>query len=183
MCYLFPNMKKLLCLLFLSPTLFFSQSSKKYPCLLWKITGNSLKKPSYLYGTMHVSNRVAYYLSEQFFEALKSVDVVGLETNPGEWLENMENTGELDQMNQFRGEDYTKNFYKSAFSTSFPDKRLLQGVLGYDPDIIDGLLYRQSRTRENFEENTYIDLFIFQSASKLNKQVISLENFSQSHGF
>jgi hypothetical protein len=42
---------------------------------------------------MHVSSRVAYHLSEQFFDALKSVDVVGLETNPGDWLVNMEKTG------------------------------------------------------------------------------------------
>jgi uncharacterized protein YbaP (TraB family) len=174
-------MKKLVfCLIALFPSLIFAQSSKKYPALLWKISGNGLKKPSYLYGTMHVSNRVAYYLSEQFFEALKSVDVVGLETNPGEWLENMEKTGELVQMNQFSGVDYSRDFYRSAFSVSFPDKKLLQGVLSYDPDIIDGLLYRQNRSRENFEENTYIDLFIFQSASKLNKRVISLENFAQS---
>ncbi|HEY4194112.1 MAG TPA: TraB/GumN family protein, partial [Mucilaginibacter sp.] len=95
-------MKRLTFLLFLLPFLCSSQSSKKYPALLWKISGNGLKKPSYLYGTMHVSNRVAYYLSEQFFDALKSVDVVGLETNPGEWLENMENTGELEELSQIR---------------------------------------------------------------------------------
>src|SRR6218665_2688141 len=108
------HMKKLVfCLLALFPALIFCQSSKKYPALLWKISGNGLKKPSYLYGTMHVSNRVAYYLSEQFFEALKNVDVVGLETNPGEWLENMEKTGELVQMNQFSGVDYSRDFYRS----------------------------------------------------------------------
>jgi uncharacterized protein YbaP (TraB family) len=174
-------MKQLFCLIILCPLLFFSQSQKKYSGLLWKISGNGLKKPSYLYGTMHVSNRVAYYLSEQFFDALKSVDVVGLETNPGEWLENMEQTGELDQLSQFKSSEYYgRDFYKSTFAVSFPEKRMLQGILSYDPDIIDGLLYRQNRAKENFEENTYIDLFIFQSASKLNKQVISLENFTQS---
>jgi uncharacterized protein YbaP (TraB family) len=174
-------MKKLFWLILFLPVLIFSQSTKKYPSLLWKISGNGLKKPSYLYGTMHVSNRVAYYLSEQFFTALKSVDVVGLETNPGEWLRNMEETGELNQLNQFRGpEYYSKDFYRSAFAVSFPEKKMLQGILGYDPDIIDGLLYRQNRSKENFEENTYIDLFIFQTASKLNKQLISLEDFAQS---
>jgi len=174
-------MKKLFVLIIFLPLLVFSQSSKKYPSLLWKISGNGLKKPSYLYGTMHVSNRVAYYLSEQFFDALKSVDVVGLETNPGEWLSNMEQTGELNQLSQFRGSEYySKDFYRSAFSVSFPEKKMLQGILGYDPDIIDGLLYRQNRTKENFEENTYIDLFIFQTASKLNKELISLEDFAQS---
>src|SRR6478735_8647512 len=89
-------MKKLLIPFIFLPFLLFSQSTARYPSLLWKISGNGLKKPSYLYGTMHVSNRVAYYLSEQFFDALKSVDVVGLETNPGEWLESMEKTGELE---------------------------------------------------------------------------------------
>src|SRR6478735_3413552 len=109
-------MKRLLFLLLLIPLVSFSQTSKKYPTLLWKITGKGLKKPSYLYGTMHVSNRVAFYLSEQFFDALKNVDVVGLETNPGEWLESMEKTGELDEIstmnysNPYRGE-----FYKNAF--------------------------------------------------------------------
>lgn len=129
---------------------------------------------------MHVSNRVAYHLSEQFFEALKSVDVVGLETNPGEWLQNMEKTGELNQINQFSNPyAYNQSFYKSTFSLTPPDKRLLQGILSYDPDIINGLLYRHNRSKENFEESTYIDLFIYQSASKLNKQVISLEDFVQ----
>jgi uncharacterized protein YbaP (TraB family) len=174
-------MKRLILLFFLLPVLIFSQSQNKYPALLWKISGNGLKKPSYLYGTMHVSNRVAYYLSEQFFDALKNVDVVGLETNPGEWLQNMEKTGELEQMSRLRAVDYSSgNFYKNAFTASFPEKRMLQGVLSYDPDIINGLLYRQNKAKENFEESTYIDLFIYQSASKLGKQLISLEDFAQS---
>ena len=172
-------MKQLACVIFFLTILFPASSQKKYPSLLWKISGNGLKKPSYLYGTMHVSNRVAYYLSEQFFAALNDVEVVGLETNPGEWLDNMERTGELEQISNGRTPAYA-NFYKEAFNVSFPDKRILQGILSYDPDIINGLLYRQNRSKENFEESTYIDLFIFQSASKLNKKMISLENFAQS---
>lgn len=175
------GMKKMLFYSLLFPVFVFAQSQKKYTSLLWKITGNGLKKPSYLYGTMHVSNRVAYHLSEQFFDALKSVEAVGLETNPGEWLANMEKTGELLELNQLRGFNYSnKNFYKNAFTVYFPEKKVLQSMLSYDPDIIDGLLYRQNKTHENFEESTYIDLFIFQSASKLNKQIISLEDFATS---
>ncbi|MBS1651556.1 MAG: TraB/GumN family protein [Bacteroidetes bacterium] len=157
-----------------------AQSEKKYPALLWKITGKELKKTSYLYGTMHVSNKVAYHLSNQFFDALKSVDVVGLETNPGEWLKNMELTGELEQLNQYEFNNANSDFYTTAFNYKYPKKRELQGVLSYDPEIINGLLYRQNRTGDNFEENTYIDLFIYQAASKLNKELISLENFVQS---
>src|SRR4051812_31113006 len=121
-------MKKLFSLIIFLPFFIFSQSTARYPTLLWKVSGKGLKKPSYLYGTMHVSNRVAYYLSEQFFEALRSVEVVGLETNPGEWLENMENTGELSELSQIRTAGYSGDFYKNAFTVAFPEKRMLQGI-------------------------------------------------------
>lgn len=172
---------RFLFLILFYPFFCFSQSTQKYPGLLWKITGNGLKKPSYLYGTMHVSNRVAWHLSDEFFDALKSVDVVGLETDPGEWLENMEKTGEIDELNQIRQPDpFQLDFYKYTFKAIFPEKRMLQAILSYDPDILNGLLYRQNKNKENFEENTYVDLFIYQSAAKLNKEVISLENFAVS---
>ena len=54
----------------------------KYPSLFWEITGNGLQKPSYLFGTMHVSNKLAFHLSDSFYHALKSVDAVALELNP-----------------------------------------------------------------------------------------------------
>lgn len=163
---------------FLFSGLLNAQSSLKYPTLLWRVSGNGLKKDSYLYGTMHVSNRVAYHLSDQFFDAIKSADVVGLETNPAEWLANMELTGELSKASGVSlYNPYGGNFYKNVFGMRFPDKQVYKSLLSFDPEIINGLLYRHSTSGENFEENTYIDLFIFQAASKLNKKVVSLEDF------
>src|SRR5215204_2457224 len=60
-------------------------SDRKYPSLLWEITGNGLQKPSYLFGTMHVSDKLVFHLGDPFYNALKSVDVVALETNPEHW--------------------------------------------------------------------------------------------------
>lgn len=154
--------------------------TKTYPSLLWKISGKGLTKPSYLYGTMHVSNRVAYHLSDQFFEALKSVEVVGLETNPGEWLQNMEKYGDLEQISNVEMNRSLYRFYEDAFQFNTPDKKLYGNLLSYDAEIINGLLFRNTMNKENFQENTYIDLFIYQAASKLNKQVISLEDFGVS---
>jgi uncharacterized protein YbaP (TraB family) len=170
-------MRFLLALIFVS-CMSQAQTTQKYPSLLWKITGNGLKAPSYLYGTMHVSNRVAWHLSDEFFTALKSVDVVGLETSPAAWLDNMQKTGELAEMSrsQLNLSDES-DFYSQAFKTTFPEQKMLRALISYDPDIINGLLYRQNGSREEFEENTYVDLFIFQTAEKLNKPVISLENF------
>lgn len=158
-----------------------AQNNGNYPSLLWKISGKGLQKPSYLYGTMHVSSKVAWHLSDEFFDALKSVDVVGLETSPGTWLDNMQATGELMELSKAKP-NYTdeSDFYANVFKAQFPERQVLAAILSYDPDIINGLLYRKNRSRENFEEATYVDLFIFQTASKLNKKVISLEDFVES---
>src|SRR5215813_10479275 len=72
----------------------FSQTTKikadKYPSLLWEITGNGLSKPSYLFGTMHVSSKMVFHLSDSFYLGIKNADVVALETNPESWQEDMD---------------------------------------------------------------------------------------------
>ena len=60
-------------------------TSKKYPSLLWEITGKGMKKPSYLFGTMHVSDKLAFHLGDSFYNAMRSVQVVALETNHEHW--------------------------------------------------------------------------------------------------
>ncbi len=64
-------------------------SSKTYPSLLWEITGNGLKKPSYLFGTMHVSSKMVFHLPDSFYYAIKNVDAVALELNPEIWQGHM----------------------------------------------------------------------------------------------
>jgi uncharacterized protein YbaP (TraB family) len=56
-----------------------NQTQKRYPSLLWEITGNGLNKPSYLFGTMHISNKMVFNLSDSFYKAIMSADVVALE--------------------------------------------------------------------------------------------------------
>src|SRR5258707_2035614 len=58
---------------------------RKYPSLLWEISGNGLSKPSYLFGTMHISDKLVFHLGDSFYNAIKGVDVVALETNPETW--------------------------------------------------------------------------------------------------
>ena len=64
-------------------------NSKKYPSLFWEITGNGLSRPSYLFGTMHVSSKLVFHLPDSFYLAIKNVDVVALETNPESWQEDL----------------------------------------------------------------------------------------------
>src|SRR5690349_9331548 len=87
--------KPLFTLLLLLPAFVFCQTSrlktKKYQGLLWEITGKNLQKPSYLFGTMHVSSKLVFNLSDSFYLGLKNAEVVALETNPGTWQEDFSN--------------------------------------------------------------------------------------------
>lgn len=44
--------------------------------LLWEISGNGLKKPSYLYGTFHVRDKRVFQFDKVVYKKLKSCDVV-----------------------------------------------------------------------------------------------------------
>lgn len=156
--------------------------SKEDHSLLWEITGNKLKKPSYLYGTMHVSNRVAFHLSDSFFKAIEGVETVALETNPNDWLHQMtysELFKEIMSYNRLNVFSYASRVKDDPrFALKYPDMRSVAFMLASEPQLINDFLYRmEGGEGGNFEENTYLDLFIYQVAKKTGKHVIGLEDF------
>lgn len=49
--------------------------------LAWKITGNGLEKPSYLYGTMHTQDKRVFKFKQSVMDAFKSTEVYVMEIN------------------------------------------------------------------------------------------------------
>ncbi|MDT8309524.1 MAG: TraB/GumN family protein, partial [Bacteroidales bacterium] len=156
---------------------------KKYQALLWEITGNGLSKPSYLYGSMHVSKKVAFHLGDTFFMALRNVDVVALESNPGEWMEKYSTSEyyqkDLKTYNKYASSYSYRSFYQTAFQIDLPEKDDFSYLLGRSYDVMNSMLYRKYDYSADFEETTYLDLFIYQAGKKLGKQVVSLEDFEE----
>ena len=153
------------------------KSPAKYPSLLWEITGNGLSKPSYLFGTMHVSSKMVFHLSDSFYLALKSVDAVALELNPDTWQ------GEMVTMNNIKqnyaefvrtpsGDYLTENSFRI---TAYDDE--LKAAMSSEPTIVNSLLYRSYKEKEDFEEDTFLDLYIYQTGKKLGKRATAVENY------
>lgn len=165
----------------LLPFLSMAQTQKEYQGLLWEISGNGLSEPSYLYGTMHVSNRVAFHLGDAFFEALESADIVALETNPETWVKDLTESSLYRDYIQgsFGGYRSYVPFYES-FVPSEPLRVNWEYYLAHDQGMLNHLLYRLDKYEEDFAENTYLDLFIYQAGKKGNKTVIALEDFEES---
>ena len=154
--------------------------NEKYNSLLWQITGNGLTKPSYLFGTMHVSSKMAFHLSDSFYYALKNVDAVALELNPELWQGQMVRLNEINENYtsyiQPAGNDF---FTENSFRINKYDD-LLKASLSTEPPVVNSLLYRSYKAKEDFEEDTFLDLYIFQTGRKMGKAPAGVEDYYES---
>ena len=153
------------------------KKEKKYQALLWEITGNGLLKPSYLFGTMHVSSKLVFHLSDSFYVALKRSDIVALELDPQLWQ---------DQLFRFQNLQSNLRFYTQGAPAGYLNEKTFQlgkyedrlkTAFSDEPTLINGLLYRSYQTRADFEEDTYLDLYIYQTGRKFGKQATGVENY------
>ncbi|HEV8269818.1 MAG TPA: TraB/GumN family protein [Chitinophagaceae bacterium] len=160
--------------------------AKKYPSLFWEISGNGLKKPSYLFGTMHVSSKLAFNLADSFYLAIKNSEVVALETNPETWQEDMNNydLGSSRYRYGFNPElmnDMPNDFLNIKTLRFGKYEKKLEVAMFSKPSMINNLLYRSmSENTSDFEEDTYLDLYIYQTGKKLGKKVAGVEQYEQS---
>ena len=155
------------------------RTEKKYPALLWEISGNGLTRPSYLFGTMHVSSKLVFHLSDSFYLDIRNAEVVALELDPQLWQ---------DQLFRFQNMQTNLRFYTQGSPGDYINERSFQlekyddklkSALSDEPTIINGLLYRSLQTKADFEEDTYLDLYIYQTGKKLGKQATGVEDYFQ----
>ncbi|WP_445710216.1 TraB/GumN family protein [Flavobacterium sp.] len=158
-------MKKLLFLTLLSSCFLFGQQENN---LLWEISKKGSEKKSFVYGTMHVNDKISYHLSDAFFEALLNVEVVANESNPETWgdLTNLMYSRDLNSAYKLYTEFYldaiTKDEVKTLFNTNTT----------YFDNVISG----NNNNSADYQEDTVLDMFIFQTGKKYNKTIMGLED-------
>jgi uncharacterized protein YbaP (TraB family) len=177
-------------LLFLSCFNSYSQKPKiqprNYPSLLWEISGNGISKPSYLFGTMHVSSKMVFHLSDSFYLAIKNADVVALETDMGNWQDDfsrydLDGAGYNFDYNFRRAFDGPGEYLTIGTLQIPPYDKLLEMSLYSSPAMINSFLYRTNSDKAvDFEEDTYLDMHIYQAGKKWGKKVCGVENFDHS---
>jgi len=160
---------------------------KKWPTLLWEISGNGLEKPSYLYGTMHVSSKLAFHLGDPFFEALEKADVVALELHHENWLsDELSQENMIESGGSFRNYDFDTYYggndelYPNYFEYGIEKKNLLLSGFRYFPRFANHIVSRNGRESVEFEEDSWLDYFIYKCGRKLKKEIFGLETFHES---
>ncbi|MFM9986923.1 MAG: TraB/GumN family protein [Flavobacteriales bacterium] len=158
-------------------------AQNNYQSHMWEITGNGLSRPSYLFGTMHVSNKVAFHLGDPFYDAIESCDYVALELEPDIWMHEMFKGDYFSNlmnktfrfMGNGRGRGYSGNFLFEV-----DHEKLITTFLKTDDGFTNFMLTRSVRGNEEFEEDSWLDMHIYQCAKKLKKKSFGLETFESS---
>lgn len=187
-CFINPNQDntlnhltmKIILALILFPVVIISSSGftqeGKYQGLLWEISGNGLDQPSYLYGTMHVSNKLAFNVSDSFYICLNNVQSVALESSPDQWIEDYQEIAAISNFNFGFG---SKDLYNSAFVVKRPGTNDVYLLLKNKNSLMNQILYRYNPGHEDYQEDTFLDMFIFQAGKKNGKTCYSLETIME----
>jgi uncharacterized protein YbaP (TraB family) len=160
-----------------------SAQKNQYPSLLWQISGNGLQKPSYLFGTMHVSQKMAFHLGEPWFKAIDSVDVVAMETSPDGWLKDLLGSDLMRSSFDMAAEMATGKMVdmdKERYAIGKDRPSIVVGALRDDPAVINSIMYRYTNHMGDYEEDSWLDMYLYQTGKKMGKQATGLESFEES---
>lgn len=148
--------------------------------LLWEVSGKGLQKPSYLYGTIHLSDKRVFDFSPQVMESFENCEAFG-----GEML--FDEADIFKMMNSIFMNDTTLSDLLSAehykIVKEHIDKELGMMAVMADkikPIFTSAILTQQSNgTVEQSESGQILDLYFQDLAREKDMEVIGLETFQE----
>lgn len=156
----------------------FAQNGKLEKTLLWKVTGNGLEKPSYIYGTIHMLCKEDAFLSPALTEAIANSDKVYLELDMDNLLEMIGVLNKMKMNNDTTLADLlTPDEYRKAKAYFEKNSSLLPfSVLEtYKPLLAASLLTEASMV---CDESVAMEQLIMDAAKKKGKAVDGLETMA-----
>ncbi|MNX29683.1 TraB family protein [compost metagenome] len=162
-------MKKLLYISLLITSVLQAQNKS----LFWEISGNGLTKNSYLYGTMHVNDKISFHLSDSFFKNLLGSDIVANESNPETW-------GDLNDLMKNNDFNSYKKFYTEFYLFPTTKENIQTIFINDNAKYFRNMLSGAEGDQADFQEDTVLDMFIFQTGKKYKKKIVGLEDAKES---
>lgn len=165
--------------------------------LLWKISGNHLQKPSYLFGTLHMEGSIPVLDSIQCFEnAFNSVRQYACETLTGSYVINNNPSSKTSIAEKFKAWP-SDSTYDNLLTRK--EKQMLDSVivkydlsnfwkLNYRPFFLYNIIRvrvdleninKDSLTFKKSGQTKIIDLFLEHKAKEQSLKLVSLETFER----
>lgn len=173
------GMKKL----FFAVTVFVSFSvSAQYHSLLWKISGNGLQQPSYLFGTMHTSDKRVLQKGEDVLRYFTDADAYAMELDPAESF----NLSLLSKL--MMGKNYSLKKMIPEREYALLDS-VVKAQVGFSlklfdhvaPVFIMTILEAASIDSDNEAEHgdEVLDLLFYRKAKEAKKKIIGIETVDE----
>lgn len=154
--------------------------------LLWRIEGNGLQSPSYLFGTMHVKNAKAFNFSDSVMLAIEQCKNFALELHP----DTMVNAMFTQTFNKTKDSSDTKNIVKELLTKEEYSllKEQFEKKNGYDfeqikvknPAMLHSFLTPD--LAELDDKATFVDAHLLGVAKTLKKNILGLEKIEDQFG-
>ncbi len=157
----------------------YAQSDRARYKLLWKISGNGLTKPSYLFGTMHLKDRRVFDFSDSVLAKLDECPAFAMELHPDTMMHAIfsQYTYRRDSVHLLRNELSREEYRKL-------DKRLrqeagvsLDELRNKSPWLIKLLLKRSLKSRE--DRPAFLDAYLYYLARTRQKTIIGIERLRE----
>ncbi|WP_448700839.1 TraB/GumN family protein [Mucilaginibacter sp. AW1-3] len=161
-------------LLFFTSLNCFAQQKGGYN-LLWKISGNGLTKPSYLFGTMHVKDRKAFRFSDSVMVSIQKCSGFALEVHPDTMMKAIFSNMEQYDSTRVLKNLLTKEKYEKL-AKHFADKHGFS-IEQVNPFSVEAMLKPESKKAD--DKKTFVDAYLYGIARTLNKKISGLEDANE----
>ncbi|MDB5255603.1 MAG: TraB/GumN family protein [Chitinophagaceae bacterium] len=169
-----------LSLIFLSPYSSSAQNQRDHYDLLWKISGNGLSKPSYLFGTMHLNDKRVFDFSDSVIAKIQECQGFALEVAPdsmAQFIALIMMDREKDSIKRDFKKDLTEKEYAILKEKLRAETSLdLDQVNDRTPQQIANLL--NSPLLSHNDNATFLDGYLYRIALGEKKSIHGLEQFS-----
>lgn len=151
--------------------------SQSWPSsLLWRISGNGLDKPSYLYGTMHLKDRRLFYFGDSLYQSLENSAGFAMEIDPNEMMDSVYSRLSADNSplikSMLSDDEYSKIAKKLEKKLGLPAEKITRKKL---VEARRNLYYN---TRNADDMKTMVDLYLYDIAQRQGKWVGGIEDVS-----
>lgn len=156
-----------------------SDETKPYQ-LLWKIEHESLEKPSYLFGTMHLKHERVFNFSDSVLIVLEKIDAFAAEIDFDDRLKKEISQGysNLSDTTKFFEDYLSDSDYKKMKKRIKDEVGVdLDKLKTQDPFVLEKLL-RGEGDREELRD-VFLDAYLYRTSKHLGKEIYGLEEYDR----
>lgn len=157
--------------LFLLPLMVSAQKKEK-PGILWRISGNGLAKPSYLFGTMHLKDKQLFNFPDSLYAAIEQTEGFAMELHPDSLIRNVLNKEDESRLLKDALKPEHFNRIRKKLEAEFGEKPEKITVTALERFCTS----RYVRISAENSMNTFMDTYLYGAAARSGKWTGGIED-------